>query len=214
MEHYQTAMQQDAQYEALSQQVQLLILLLIQLLIPMLIALLNQLCISLVAYNGAPHLAAVVLQAAWYAGQCAGSYMPWKVEMHAFTRALHSLHSMSVEVVLPADCLEKLNMLAVSVPFAFSCPALALCCAVSAAQHAALVKCTQLHVTSTLRWCIQVENMSTTELQQQLQARGINYQGLNKYQLEDTLWRYIQIEAGLLPAEDTVVSLLAALASL
>ena len=48
--------------------------------------------------------------------------------------------------------------------------------------------------------------MSTTELQQQLQARGIDYQGMNKYQLEDTLWRYIQVEAGLLPAEDTGVS--------
>lgn len=52
--------------------------------------------------------------------------------------------------------------------------------------------------------------MSTTELQQQLQARGIDYQGMNKYQLEDTLWRYIQVEAGLLPAEDTGVSLLIA----
>ena len=51
--------------------------------------------------------------------------------------------------------------------------------------------------------------MSTTELQQQLQARGVNYQGLNKYQLEDALWRFIQVEAGLLPAEDTAVSLLA-----
>ena len=61
---------------------------------------------------------------------------------------------------------------------------------------------------------MQVENMSTAELQQQLQARGVNYQGLNKYQLEDTLWRYIQVEAGLLPAEDTDVSLLTALASL
>ena len=56
--------------------------------------------------------------------------------------------------------------------------------------------------------------MSTTELQQQLQTRGIDYQGLNKYQLEDTLWRYIQVEAGLLPAEDRGVSLLTAVASL
>ena len=53
----------------------------------------------------------------------------------------------------------------------------------------------------------QVENMSTTELQQQLLARGVDYQGLNKFQLQDSLWRYIQVEAGLLPAEDTGVSI-------
>ncbi|KAL3156643.1 hypothetical protein ABBQ38_000926 [Trebouxia sp. C0009 RCD-2024] len=51
----------------------------------------------------------------------------------------------------------------------------------------------------------QVENMSTTELQQQLLERGVDYQGLNKFQLQDNLWRYIQVEAGLLPAEDTGV---------
>ena len=52
----------------------------------------------------------------------------------------------------------------------------------------------------------QVENMSTAELQQQLQARGVDYEGLSKFQLQDSLWKYIQVEAGLLPAEDTGVS--------
>lgn len=55
--------------------------------------------------------------------------------------------------------------------------------------------------------------MSTTELQQQLLERGVDYQGLNKFQLQDNLWRYIQVEAGLLPAEDTGVSLLVVSAS-
>lgn len=36
--------------------------------------------------------------------------------MHAVTLAFHSLHSVSVEVVLPADSLEKLKILAVSAP--------------------------------------------------------------------------------------------------
>lgn len=55
--------------------------------------------------------------------------------------------------------------------------------------------------------------MTTAELQQQLLARGIIHQGLNKFQLQDNLWRCIQIEAGLLPAEETGVGLLAASAS-
>ena len=68
MEHYQMAMQQDAQYEALSQQVHLLIQLLFQLLVqsskPILIVLLIQWCVSLVVCNEAMYLPAVVLQAA------------------------------------------------------------------------------------------------------------------------------------------------------
>ncbi|DBA99100.1 TPA: hypothetical protein ACH3X1_014234 [Trebouxia sp. C0004] len=48
----------------------------------------------------------------------------------------------------------------------------------------------------------QVESMSTTELQQQLQARNINTQGLTKFDLQDSLWASLQAEAGLLPAED------------
>ena len=48
--------------------------------------------------------------------------------------------------------------------------------------------------------------MSTTELQQQLQARNINTQGLTKFDLQDSLWASLQAEAGLLPAEDAAVS--------
>ncbi len=50
---------------------------------------------------------------------------------------------------------------------------------------------------------MQVESMSTAELQQQLQARNINTQGLTKYDLQDTLWATLQAEAGFLPAEGT-----------
>ena len=48
---------------------------------------------------------------------------------------------------------------------------------------------------------MQVESMSTAELQQQLQARNINTQGL-----QDSLWASLQAEAGLLPAEGAAVS--------
>jgi len=53
---------------------------------------------------------------------------------------------------------------------------------------------------------MQVESMSTAELQQQLQARNINTQGLTKFDLQDSLWASLQAEAGLLPAEDAAVS--------
>ena len=48
--------------------------------------------------------------------------------------------------------------------------------------------------------------MSTADLQRQLQARRVDHQGLNKFQLQDLLWKYIQIEAGLLPADESRVS--------
>ena len=53
---------------------------------------------------------------------------------------------------------------------------------------------------------MQVESMSTAELQQQLQARNINTQGWTKFDLQDSLWASLQAEAGLLPAEDAAVS--------
>ncbi len=53
---------------------------------------------------------------------------------------------------------------------------------------------------------MQVESMSTAELQQQLQARNISTQGLTKFDLQDSLWASLQAEAGLLPAEDAAVS--------
>lgn len=53
---------------------------------------------------------------------------------------------------------------------------------------------------------MQVESMSTAELQQQLQACNINTQGLTKFDLQDSLWASLQAEAGLLPAEDAAVS--------
>ena len=49
--------------------------------------------------------------------------------------------------------------------------------------------------------------MSTAELQQQLQARNVDFQGLTKFELQDVLWRYIQVEAGMLPSEDFGVTL-------
>ena len=54
--------------------------------------------------------------------------------------------------------------------------------------------------------------MSTAELQQQLEERGIEYEGFTKLELQDALWARIQEEAGLLPLEDTQVSLAAILA--
>ena len=50
--------------------------------------------------------------------------------------------------------------------------------------------------------------MSTAELQQQLQVRSVDIQGLTKFELQDVLWSCIQVEAGMLPPEDSGVTLL------
>lgn len=53
---------------------------------------------------------------------------------------------------------------------------------------------------------MQVESMSTAELQQQLQARDVDTQDMTKFDLQDTLWAAFQAEAGLIPADESAAA--------
>lgn len=49
--------------------------------------------------------------------------------------------------------------------------------------------------------CLQVEAMSTAQLQEELQKRNINPAQMSKFDMQDSLWDAYQREAGLLPEE-------------
>lgn len=62
--------------------------------------------------------------------------------------------------------------------------------------HTALAMCTWLHFTYKLRWCTQVKEMSTEELHEQLEMRGVVHEGKTKSRLEEIYYMCFRVEAG------------------
>ena len=131
------ATQQDAQYEALSQQVQLLILLVIPLLIHLvmqvLLALLLHLCISLVVHTEAMNLPAFLCKEL--------DMLPMRCQLRGVMHdenALQLLHSMSLQTGPACRLCENTEHAHGSLNLCSVLACMVVCCTFSPAQHAVL----------------------------------------------------------------------------